>query len=293
MKHTSQWILALTIALCIACASAYGKDAVEIKGMIIERGGDGMTVRAMDGTTYTVVLTDYTKVQVPKGLGLRKKQMSWTNLIPGLRVGVKGDNDIQGRLVAHEVNFTNEDLRTAAMIQAGLDPTMKRVGVAEENIAANKEAIGTNQEAIATNKQQIETNQEAVNQRFASLADYDTKDRAVVYFAVGKSTISEQDKQALSQLAARAANTPGYLIQVKGFADSSGNPAMNQSLSKTRAEAVVAYLMQACNIAPRHILSPGAMGISNPASSNETKQGRAENRRVEVLVIVNKGVAGA
>ena len=80
---------------------------------------------------------------------------------------------------------------------------------------------------------------------------------------------------------------------MKGFADSTGNAAANQTLSKDRAYAVVNYLMQQCNVAPRRIVSPGAMGISNPASSNETSQGRAENRRVEVKVMVNKGITTA
>jgi outer membrane protein OmpA-like peptidoglycan-associated protein len=238
----------------------------------------------MDGTTRTVVLTDATKVQVPKGLGLRKKQMSWTNLIPGLRVGVKGDADTQGQIVASQVNFTNEDLRTASMIQAGLEPTGKRVGAAEENIATNKEAI-------ASNQQQIETNQQAVERRFESLADYDTKDQVMAYFAPGKSIISAKDKQTLSHLAADAASVPGYMIQVKGFADSSGNAVMNQTLSRQRAEAIIAYLMQQCNVSPRHIVAPGAMGISNPIASNETAQGRAQNRRVEVTVLANRGVS--
>ncbi len=287
MKNNRKRIFAYTIVLCcIAFASAYGSDATEVKGMITERSGDEMTVRTMDGTSHTVVLTDATKVQVPKGLGLRKKQMSWTNLIPGLRVGVKGDADGQGRIVASRVNFTNDDLRTASMIQAGLEPTGKRVGEAEESIASNKEAIGTNE-------QQIEANQQAVEQRFESLADYDAKGQVMAYFPPGKSVVSTKDRQGMCQLAASAASIPGYIIQVKGFADSSGNAVMNQSLSKKRAEAVIASLMQECNVSPRHIVAPGAMGISNPVASNETVQGRAQNRRVEITVLVNKGVSGA
>jgi OOP family OmpA-OmpF porin len=164
------------------------------------------------------------------------------------------------------------------MIQAGLNPTAQRVSTNEQNIAANQ--------------QQIATNEQAVNQRFASLADYDTKGEVTVYFAPGKSTLSAKDKQALSELATKANGVPGAVVQVKGFADSSGDAAMNQTLSRNRAEAVVDYLMQSGNIPPRHIVAPGAMGISNPVASNETAEGRAQNRRVEVTVLVNKGVSG-
>ena len=287
MKTNKHRILAcMLIICCFAWVSAYGAGSNEIEGMIVDRTGDGMTVRAANGMDYKVVLTDATKVQVKKGLGLRHGQMSWTSLIPGLRVSVKGDLNSRGGIIASVVNFTKDDLRTASMIQAGLDPTVRRVGAAEQNIEVNKEAI-------AANKQQRASNQQAVNERFASLADYDTKGQVTVYFAVGKNVISASDKQALSQLAASAANVPGYIIQVKGFADSTGNAVMNQKLSASRAEAVIAYLMQQCNIAPRHIVAPGAMGISNPVASNETSQGRAQNRRVEVTILANKGVSGA
>ena len=119
-----------------------------------------------------------------------------------------------------------------------------------------------------------------------------TLQEAVVYFATGSYAISDSDKAALSVLAASAIGTPGYIIQVKGFADSSGNAAMNQQLSMDRAQAVVAYLLQNCRVPLRHIVAPGAMGIADPAAPNETAEGRADNRRVDVKVLVNKGVAG-
>jgi OmpA-OmpF porin, OOP family len=96
----------------------------------------------------------------------------------------------------------------------------------------------------------------------------------------------------LNKLAHNAVNLTGYIIQVKGFADSSGNAAMNQKLSMERAQGVIAYLIQNCNVPVRHIVAPGAMGEVAPVASNETKSGRAENRRVEVKVLLNKGVAG-
>jgi OOP family OmpA-OmpF porin len=92
-----------------------------------------------------------------------------------------------------------------------------------------------------------------------------------------------------------AQTTPGlkgYIIEVKGYTDASGSAAMNQKLSENRAEAVVAYLIQQCNVPVRHIVALGAMGEYQPAASNETQQGRAENRRVDVKVLTNKVIAG-
>ncbi len=284
------------IALVFGCLSVtlgYCNDDTSIKGMIIGRAADTITVRTPDGANQVIVLTDDTKVQVPKGLGLRKKQVSWANLIPGLRVSVKAITNPQGQLVAREINFNKDDLETASMIQAGVVPTEEKVKANQQAIAANQKNIAANQQDIAANRETIEANEKEVNQRFSDLADYEVKEQGVVYFASGRSKLAEKDKATLSQLAAAASKLPGYIVQVKGFADSTGNPAMNQTLSRDRAYAVINYLMQECNIPPRHIVSPGAMGISNPVASNETTQGRAENRRVEVKVMVNKGIAAS
>jgi OmpA-OmpF porin, OOP family len=78
-----------------------------------------------------------------------------------------------------------------------------------------------------------------------------------------------------------------------GYADSTGNAAMNTRLSEDRAKAVITYLVQRGNIPVRHIVAPGAMGEYGPIAPNETKAGRAENRRVEVKVLVNKGISGS
>lgn len=283
MKTRRLIVASVIVACCMAWVSAYGQDETKLKGLITDRTADNMTVRTADGTNTSVVLTDDTKVQRPKGLGIRKEQMSWTDLIPGLRVEVKGTTNAQGQLVAKQVQFSKDDLKTATMIQAGLTPTQAQVG-------HNQQAIAANQEATAANKQQIDANEQAVDTRFKDLTDYDVKKDVVVNFDVGKSDLSEADRATLSQLASSTKGLQGYLIEVKGFADSSGNAAANQTLSKDRAENVVDYLMQDANVSPRHIVAPGAMGESDPVASNETTAGRAENRRVEIKVLMNKGL---
>jgi OmpA-OmpF porin, OOP family len=296
---------------CLAVGLAYGAsngEKAKVSGIITGRTGESMTIKTADGSSVTVVLDDNTKVQQPKGLGMRKKQMSATVLVPGLKISVDGVGDAQSRVVAKSITFSASDLETAEAIQAGLTPTKQAVATNQQNIAANKQAteanaqgVAANQVQTAANKQQIANNQEqidanqqeiqATNQRFSQLSEYDTKGEATVNFAIGSDAISAKDKAELSQLAKSAVNLTGYIIQVKGFADSSGNAAMNQQLSMDRAQAVIAYLLQNCNIPVRHIIAPGAMGTADPSAPNETAAGRAENRRVEVKVLVNKGLA--
>jgi OmpA-OmpF porin, OOP family len=293
-------IATMCVLVCMSFVCAYAQDEVEVKGLITGRTGDSMTVRDPEGATHVVTLNDETKIQAPKGLGLRHQQMSWTELIPGLRVTVKGEHNTKNQIVAHEVEFKKSDLQTASMIQAGMTPTENKVQANQQQIsenkgaiASNQQAISENQQAIAATKQQVSQNEKEVDQRFSSLADYETKGNLNVYFPSGSYDISEKDKAALTQLAADAQKIPGYLIQVQGYADSTGALAMNQTLSRDRAESVSEYLMQECRVSPRHVLAPGAMGISDPVASNETTQGRSENRRVNVKVLANKGVAGS
>jgi OOP family OmpA-OmpF porin len=293
----------LFVVCFMALSSAYGQDEkVKVKGLITTRTGETIVLKTTDGNVVTVVLDDDTNVQQPKGLGMRKQKMSAAVLIPGLKVSVDGTGQDPAHILAKSITFDGDDLQTAQMIQAGLNPTEKKVAanqqnveVNKQNIEANKQGIQANQQNIAANKEGIEANTEEIattNQRFAELSEYDTKAQIDVHFASGSTKISAQDREALKKLAHDAVNQTGYMVQVKGYADTSGNADMNQKLSMERAQNVIAYLLQTCNVPVRHIVAPGAMGEAHPAASNETKTGRAENRRVEVKVLINKGIAG-
>jgi OmpA-OmpF porin, OOP family len=294
-------ILGLLTVCLVALPSANGQgDKTKVKGLITARTGDTIVLKATDGTSVTVTLDDDTKVQQPKGLGVRKKQMSAAALIPGLKVSVDGTSQDATHVLAKSITFDKDDLQTAEMIQAGLNPTDQKVaanqqsiGENKQNIEANKQGIEANQQNIAANKTTIDANAAETSKRFSELSEYDTKDQLDVRFASGSTTVSPADQEALRKLAHNAVNLTGYIIQVKGFADSSGNPAMNQKLSMDRAQNVIAFLLQNCNVPVRHIIAPGAMGEAAPAASNETAAGRAENRRVEVKVLINKGLAGS
>jgi len=301
MNSKRMRILVGLVAVCFVAllsANAQG-DKTKVKGLITARTGDTIVLKTTDGTSVTVTLDDDTKVQQPKGLGVRKKQMSAAALIPGLKVSVDGTSQDATHILAKSITFDKDDLQTAEMIQAGLNPTEQKVAANQQNISENKQNIEANQQATAANQQNIAANKATMDanavetsKRFSELSEYDTKDQLDVRFASGSTIISAADQEALKKLAHNAVNLTGYIIQVKGFADSSGNAAMNQKLSMERAQNVIAFLLQNCNVPVRHIIAPGAMGEAAPVGSNETKEGRAENRRVEVKVLLNKGLAG-
>src|ERR1700747_2895031 len=295
--------------LLMTLVLAFGSWGDEIRGLIMARAGETMIVNA-SGERRTVVLTANTRVKDDKGLfGLDKQEMAAPVLIPGLKIRVDGSSDSLGQFRAQTITVDGDDLETSQMIQAGLHPTAEQVatnvvaiennkkGIAtnQQNIATNQQNIATNKEAIATHAQQIEKNIKDIQEntdRFNRLDDYDVKGEATVRFKAASSTISQEDKEQLKKLAETATGLNGYIIEVKGFADSTGGASMNERLSEDRAKAVVGYLMREGNVSVWRIVAPGAMGEFQPAASNESAAGRAENRRVEVKVLVNRGIAG-
>jgi outer membrane protein OmpA-like peptidoglycan-associated protein len=253
-------------------------------------------------------MDDSTKVQQPKGLGMRKKQVSAAVLIPGLKVSVDGTGD-STKVTAKTITFDASDLQTAEMIQAGLHPTAEQVAANQKNIATNQQDIAANQQATATNAKNISANQQATaankadidkniadieanTKRFSELGDYELKGQGTINFKTGSAKIAPEDQARLADLAQKAKDQTGYIIQVQGYADSTGNAAMNTKLSQERAQAVIDYLVQH-GVPIRHITAPGAYGETDPAASNETASGRAENRRVDVKVLINKGIKGS
>jgi OmpA-OmpF porin, OOP family len=306
MYRTIGFISLLALSFLVSI-SAFGD---EVKGMIISRTGETLIVKTASGNV-TVVISDNTTTKDDKGLfGLGKEQLSDVVLIPGLKVDIDGTAGAQNQIVANTITVDGDDLETAEMIQAGLHPTARQVATnvqtLEEhqaqlathgdNIATNQQNIATIQQSLGMSTQQISNNLKDIQEntdRFNALSDFDVKGEATVKFNVGSSEISAADEEQLKTLAQTAIGLKGYILEVIGYADSTGNAAMNTKLSEDRAKAVITYLVQQGSVPVRHIVAPGAMGEYGPSASNETDAGRAENRRVEVKVLVNKGIAGS
>ena len=298
--------VSLMALLFLTSIFAYGDD---VKGMIISRTGETLIVKSGDGNT-TVVLTDDTKTKDDRGLFGLDERMSDVVLIPGLKVSVEGAPDGQGRFVAKKITVDGDDLETAEMIQSGLHPTAQQVAANvqkleahsgqlashEAQLAAQRETLEAHGMSVAEHEQRISQSMKDIEEnsnRFSLLSEYDVKGQASVKFGVGSSDLSADDKQVLQQIAQTAASLNGYIVEVTGYADSTGSAKMNTKLSEDRAKSVITFLMQQGGVPVRHIVAPGAMGEYGAAAPNETKAGRAENRRVEVKILVNKGITGS
>ena len=285
-------------------------SAQDVKGIINGRTGATMTLQTQESGNVVVVLTDNTQVEEVEGLfRARSKQMTMTAPIPGLPVSVSGSYNAQNQLVADTVKFKGSDLQHAEDIQAGLAPTEQAVQAnkqqiqqntqqiqqSEQQLQAQRQALARQEAQLQAEQQKIAANKAAIaadNKRFGELADYNILGEVTVYFGNGQVAIEAQYKPQLLQLAQKATTITAYVIQVKGYASAVGSAALNQRLSTERATNVLEFLEQQGNIPLTNVLAPGAMGTSRQVAPDSTAEGQAENRRVVVRILQNKGIAG-
>jgi outer membrane protein OmpA-like peptidoglycan-associated protein len=280
---------------------------MKIKGVVTKRDADTFTVRDDSGVDTTVLLTNTTSVKSSGGFLRSGNNYAQTNILGGLNVEVEGHGDGSGQLIADKVRFKENDLKVARSIDTRVNPVENRVGTNEQKIAAVEanaqklsgqidELAAVSNAARGGAKAAQETADAAVagvnatNERISALDDYTPADQTTVNFRTNSAVLSPEAKGQLDQIAQKAMNAKGYVIEVSGFTDSTGRPNYNQQLSQRRADAVIRYMVETHHIPLRRIVTPFGYGETNAIADNQTRQGRAENRRVEVKVLTSKGL---
>lgn len=236
----------------------------KVEGIIAARSEGRIKIATADGNSTTVAIADYTKIKSSGGfLGLDRDKLGSDQLLNGLPVSI---DTLQwdGGLVASEVELKSKDLRTASMIRTGTDQRF-----AEQTAAT-----------------------EALRSRVGDIDQYNVKGTTNVNFATGKAVLSEQAKADLCSAATQAEGMDNALLLVVGYTDSTGSQELNQALSEKRASRVVNHLQQACGWKPYRMLTPTGMAEADPAADNSTPEGKAQNRRVAVNILVSKGLDG-
>jgi outer membrane protein OmpA-like peptidoglycan-associated protein len=301
---------AVTFAVTPNTRTFSADEQTKVQGVIVSRDGQTIKLRTDDDSIGTVDITDATKIELKKGgLFRRKSAMDAASLVPGLRIEADGKGNEKGELVANRVQFDPNSMRASRQIDTRVGPIESRTGTLEgragqlEGRAGQLETrAGQMEDQQKQTQQQVgqvkgeadQANQGVtdVNKRVTNLDNYQTTDTATVYFKINSAVLSDQAKKDLDTIAQKALAQKGYMLEVAGFADSTGKAAHNQTLSENRANAVTRYLEQQGNIPIHRIITPTGMGISHEAASNESADGRKMNRRVEVKVLVNQGVVG-
>jgi len=282
-------------------------EKMKIKGVVVKRDADTFTVRDLTGNDTIVRLTDRTTVKTKGGFLRSGTNYAQTNILRGLNLEVEGRGGSSGELVADSVRFNETDFRTARAVDSRSAPLEDRATASEgrlseveqnaqklsgqlDELAAVSNAARGGAKAAQETADSAVAGVNATNDRISALDDYVPQDTAAVNFRPGSSVLTADGKTKLDAIATKALNAKGYVLEVTGFADATGNTNFNRQLSQRRADAVIRYLVENHQIPLRRIVTPYGFGESNPVADNKTRDGRAQNRRVEVKVLVNKGL---
>jgi OmpA-OmpF porin, OOP family len=295
---------------------------IKVEGSIVKRDGDALTVRDAGGSNIAVILTGKTEVREKKSnLFRRSKSYSAAQLVRGLSVEVAGKQDNSGRIVADSVKLRDDDLHLASTVETRVDPIETRLTEVETKFvqseknaerlsgqideaasiakaarnaakAAQESGEAAAKDAARQGVEAAKMNARATNERITALDDYQVKSTTSVLFQFGSALLTKEAMAQLDTLAETAKKERGYMIEVTGHASPEGDAASNERLSQRRADAVVRYLAENHVIPLRRLATPFGFGSKQPVADSSTREGKKLNRRVEIRILVSKGLIG-
>jgi outer membrane protein OmpA-like peptidoglycan-associated protein len=304
-------ISVLFLALLIGAVSVFAQDGqirslssgqkYKLEGTVVSKDDNGTFVlRDTTGNDTRVVLGPDASIKTNGGFFGGGDRIAANQIVRGLYMKVEGRGDANGDLAATKVRFDKDDFRTAQSIETRVAPAEERLTLAEQNaqrVAGQiDELMAISNAARGGAKAAQETADAAVagvnatNERISSLDDYVVQSTATVNFRVGSSVLSPEAKASLDEVANAATGLKGYTIEVTGFASSEGGTAMNKKLSQRRAQAVIDYLVEQHNVPLRRIGTSYGFGELQAVADNSTREGREQNRRVEIKLLVSRGI---
>lgn len=272
----------------------------KIQGVVVAKDANSFTIRDTTGVETNVVLTSATSIKTKGGFFGGSKTTPMEAIVRGLNMEVEGRGDTTGALAATKVRFDKDDLAVAQSIESRVAPTEERLTQAEQNaerisgqidelVAVSNAARGGAKAAQDTADAAVAA-VNATNQRITSLDEYVVQSTQTVNFKVNSAVLSPDAKTALDEVATSALQLKGYTIEITGFASAEGSTTKNKALSQKRAQAVIDYLVETHNIPLRRIGQSYGFGELQAVADNTTREGREQNRRVEVKLMVSRGL---
>lgn len=303
-------ITVLALSLALGAFSVLAQDAqlrnltagqkYKIKGTVVAQDDTSMIIRDATGVETRVILTPESSIKTKGGFFGGGDRVASSQLVRGLYLTAEGRGDNSGALAATKIRFDEDDFRVSQSIESRVGPAETRLTQAEENA---KRVSGQIDELMAISnaarggaKAAQETADAAVagvnatNQRISAMDDYVVQQTATVNFRVNSALLSPEAKASLDEVASAAQTMKGYFIEVTGFASADGSTAKNKALSERRAKAVIDYLIETHNVPLRRIGQSYGFGELQAIADNTTREGREQNRRVEIKVLVNRGL---
>jgi outer membrane protein OmpA-like peptidoglycan-associated protein len=280
-----------------------GEQVKKFKGIVVKREPDSFTMSdTMGGQQTTVVLTAETEVKSHKrGVFRGSKEYGASYVLRGLRLEVDGVGNSQGQLVAEKIRFDEQDLRAAQALKATVDPIeaetrekLRQQQEEQERLAGQIQETQALAQSARDEAAKAQATADHANNRINGLDDFDPIKTITVYFNSGSATLGPKAKAEIDNAAAwvKTQDTKGWVMAVIGYADTTGTSQRNIDLSERRANAVIYYIVSKYKMPLHRLVQPFGYGQLEPVAENKTKVGRAKNRRVEIRLMVNKGIAG-
>ena len=301
-------VLILTLIIALS-ASVFGQadnqvrnvavgQKLKIKGVVVAKDTDKLVVRDATGIDTNVVLSPNTSIKTKGFWGGDK--VSSAQIVRGLNLEIEGMGDNSGSLAATSVRFGKDDLRVAQSIESRVGPAEERLSQQEQNaqrisgqideLLAVSNAARGGAKAAQDSADAAIAGVNATNSRISAIDDVVVQSTATVNFKVASAILSPEAKQNLDQVAQAAMTLKGYTIEITGFASADGDAKKNKALSQKRAQAVIDYLVETHNIPLRRIGTSYGFGELQAVADNSTLEGRQQNRRVEVKLMVSRGL---
>jgi len=293
---------------------------LKVEGVILDKKAGGLALLCPGGVVYNVTITGTTEIKERKKNPFRgSKKYSEADLLQGLQAEVEGTGDGSGSLVAKNIKLRNDDLEMAQSMDTRVLPVEKELEAAQNRLSETEQnaqrlsgqvqelsEVSNTARAGAQKAQEsadqamsaatsartfAEERVAATNERISALDEYSVQSTVVVLFAADSADLSAAAKSDLQAAAARLESEKGYLVEVAGFTSSDGDPDYNRRLSQRRADSVIQYMAETFGIPLRRFVTPMGYGENQPVADNQTRAGRSQNRRVEVRVLVSKGLS--
>jgi len=304
-------ISALFLAIMIGAVSLFAQDAqirslasgqkYKIKGVVVAKDdANTFVIRDTTGVDTRVVMSPSASVKSNGGFFGGGTKYTETAIVRGLNMQVEGVGDGSGSLAATKVRFDKDNLEVAQSIDARVSPAEERLTIAEQNaqrvsgqidelMAISNAARGGAKAAQDTADAAV-AGVNATNARISAMDEYVVQSTATVNFKVGSAVLTPEAKSTLDEVATAANSLKGFQIEVTGFASADGGTQMNKSLSQRRAQAVIDYMIEQHNVPLRRIGQSFGYGENQAIADNTTREGREQNRRVEVKLLVSRGI---
>ncbi|HJX92503.1 MAG TPA: OmpA family protein [Pyrinomonadaceae bacterium] len=262
-----------------AIRSVPSGSKMKFRGVVISRDADNFTIRDRTRQDYIVRITDDTSIKTYGGFFKGGKKYPVTDILRGLIIEVEGRGDPQGQIVADKIRFNESDMRAAVTADTRVSP-----------VEANQERIAGQIDELYAVAAEARAEAAGAHERISALDEYDMQDSVAVTFRVNSAVLSPEAKRQLDDFAQKVINAKGYMIEISGHTDSTGGDAKNFHLSQQRAESVVQYLAVTHKIPLRRFITPMGYGKTEAVADNSTAAGRSQNRRVEVKMLLNRGI---